>query len=125
MFSAIWVQSKSSSRRQLFHPDDINTVGFSGAPGPPSAPFPGLVKTPSKPHLAPIVVTSGSIVGPMSATRPSHSRSSSIVGLPSNGGSVGRSEARRAYSQSEFDKYTEDDDEDYEDVFGKPNGPGA
>lgn len=26
---------------------------------------------------------------------------------------------------AEFDKYAEDDDEDYEDVFGKSNGPSA
>lgn len=26
---------------------------------------------------------------------------------------------------SEFDKYAEEDDEDYEDVFGKANGTGA
>ena len=40
-------------------------------------------------------------------------------------GSLGRSESRRAQSQTEFEKYTEDDDENYEDVFGKPNGAGT
>jgi hypothetical protein len=35
---------------------------------------------------------------------------------------MGRAEARRLQSATEFDKYAEDDDEDYEDVFGKPNG---
>ena len=40
-------------------------------------------------------------------------------------GSFGRSEARRLHSQPEFGKYAEDDDEDYDDVFGKPaNGTG-
>ena len=35
--------------------------------------------------------------------------------------------ARRAQSQSqtEFGKYTEDDDENYDDVTGKPNGNGV
>lgn len=39
-----------------------------------------------------------------------------------SGGSVGRAEARRIQNVAEFGKYAEDDDEDYEDVFGKPNG---
>jgi hypothetical protein len=38
--------------------------------------------------------------------------------------SVGHAEARQAHGQAEFGKYTEEDDEDYEDVFGKPNGTG-
>jgi hypothetical protein len=38
------------------------------------------------------------------------------------GGSVGRAEARRVLNEAEFGKYAEEDDEDYEDVFGKPNG---
>ena len=41
-----------------------------------------------------------------------------------NGGSFGRVEAKKLQNQAEFGKYTEDDDEDYEDVFGKPNGTG-
>jgi hypothetical protein len=48
-----------------------------------------------------------------------HARSSSFAGT--NGS---RDEAKRAYSQPEIHKYAEDDDEDYEDVFGKPNGAG-
>lgn len=39
-------------------------------------------------------------------------------------GSLGRSEAKRFISQPEFGKYAEDDEEDYEDVFGKLNGNG-
>jgi hypothetical protein len=34
---------------------------------------------------------------------------------------MGKSDARRLAS-SEFNKYAEDDDEDYDDIFGKPNG---
>ena len=37
---------------------------------------------------------------------------------------MGRAEARLLKSQSEFGKYTEEDDEDYEDVFGKVNNTG-
>jgi hypothetical protein len=39
-------------------------------------------------------------------------------------GSLGRSDAKR-FAGQEFDKYAEnDDDEDYDDVFGKANGTG-
>jgi hypothetical protein len=37
---------------------------------------------------------------------------------------MGRAEARRLLNHSEFGKYTEEDDEDYEDVFGKANSTG-
>lgn len=37
------------------------------------------------------------------------------------GGSFGRAEAKKAQNQAEFGKYAEDDEEDYEDVFGKLN----
>ena len=47
-----------------------------------------------------------------------HSRASSVSG------SFGQSEVRRLGSSSDFDKYAEDDDEDYEDVFGKVNPAG-
>ena len=35
---------------------------------------------------------------------------------------MGRSDTRVLQAQTEFDKYAEDDEEDYEDVFGKLNG---
>jgi hypothetical protein len=35
-------------------------------------------------------------------------------------GSIGRSESKRIPS-SELGRYTEDDDEDYDDIFAKPN----
>jgi len=46
----------------------------------------------------------------------------------SGGGSVGRADAKETWGNAlnsdleKFDKYAEEDDEDYEDVFGKPNG---
>lgn len=49
-----------------------------------------------------------------------HARSASFAGP--NGQSS--QEAKRVYSQPEIRKYAEDDDEDYDDVFGKPNGAG-
>ncbi len=101
-----------NSYRGLFHPDDIKTIGLtSSSPGPRTAPLPSLSRKPSRPSL-----------NPLSSGAPSprlHSRSSSFA---SPGGSFGRSEARRLHSQPEFRKYTEEDDEDYEDVFGKPSG---
>jgi hypothetical protein len=49
-------------------------------------------------------------------------RSSSLASAPGTGsGSFGRAEAKKAQNQAEFGKYTEDEEEDYEDVFGKPN----
>lgn len=127
---------KNSTRRGkgLFHPDDIKTLGLSSpsvAPPPPlsaplfsSASVAKRTSPPPRPGLSPLLPTT-SVQGPHSAApasiRPGHSRSNSFVnGVGS--GSMGRSEARRIQSATEFGKYTEDDDEDYEDVFGKPNG---
>ena len=49
------------------------------------------------------------------------SRASSFAGAFPNSGSLGRTDARRVHSH-EFNKYAEEPDEDYEDVFGKVNG---
>lgn len=111
---------KTSSRRGLYHPDDIKTFGLGQiSPGPKTAPLPELDRKPSRPSLSPRTSSPNASAGP-STSRPSHSRSSSFAGSP--GGSLGRSEIKRLASQAEFDKYAEDDDEDYDDVFGKPNG---
>ncbi|KAF7365522.1 Cytokinesis protein sepH [Mycena venus] len=141
---------KNSFRQGLFHPDDIKTFGLGRSPpGPLSAPsLSGLFNRstsdpkPSRPPLSPLVTVSPA-AGPSSATNPransnrsgsispvpppihslSHSRSSSFAGTSVGiGGSVGRAEARRMLNEAEFGKYAEEDDEDYEDVFGKPNG---
>ena len=80
-----------------------------------TAPLPGLSHRRSRPSLSILAATPSS--GPASAR--AHSRSASFVGSDS----LGREQARRI--QSEFDKYAEDDDEDYEDVFGKANGTSA
>ncbi|KAG6914866.1 hypothetical protein DXG01_014841 [Tephrocybe rancida] len=114
---------KNSVRRGLFHPDDIKTVGLApNVPGPLSAPLPSLVRKASRPNLNPITAPAGPSFGPSSAvSQGSHSRSSSFATAATSGGSFGRAEARKAQNQT-FGKYAEEDDEDYEDVFGKPNG---
>ncbi|KAF8208416.1 hypothetical protein K438DRAFT_1812186 [Mycena galopus ATCC 62051] len=139
---------KNSFRQGLFHPDDIKTFGLGRSPPAPlSAPsLSGLFNRstsnpkPTRPPLSPLVTVSP-VAGPTSAANPrantnsgsispvppsmrlSHSRSSSFAGTSVGiGGSVGRAEARRMLNEVEFGKYAEEDDEDYEDVFGKPNG---
>lgn len=113
---------RNSVRRGLFHPDDIKIIGLSSstsvAPGPLSAPLPQLTRKTSRPSISPI-----GTLGHSSSN--SHARSGSITSTPlgsSGSGSFGRSEAKKAQNQAELGKYTEDDDDDdYEDVFGKPN----
>ena len=95
---------KNSLRRGLFHPNDIKTVGLGKIePSPLTAP---LLSDQSKGMRASHIASS------------SHSRASSVSG------SFGRSDAKRALSSSDFGRYTEGEDEDYEDVFAKPNGTG-
>lgn len=113
-------QLKTSSRRGLFHPDDIKTVGFTPpSPGPKTAPLPQLSHRSSRPSLNP-TLSPGPSSG-LSSPR-LHARSSSFAG--SNGGPSPREESKRVYSQPEFIKYTENEEEDYDDVFGKASGTG-
>lgn len=103
---------KNASRRGLFHPDDIKTFGLASTPGPHSAPLQELHKV-VRPGLSPVTPT------PPSSAGRAHARSSSFAG------SLGRAEAARtAQNQAEFERYTEEPDEDYEDVFGKLNSTG-
>lgn len=107
---------KNGSRRGLFHPNDIKTVGLApSSPGPQSAPLLDMPSKSPRPGISPI----SSRVPSSSSIGRSHSRSSSFAG------SMGRAEAVKAMQNQEFDKYAEEPDEDYEDVFGKPNGTGA
>jgi hypothetical protein len=114
---------KTSVRRGLFHPNDIKTVGLAPAsPGAKSAPLPdvnGLGHSRAQSHPLNAVVPLSATPFTVSSRARSHSRSPSFAG--SSSGSLGKSDARRLASQ-EFNKYAEDDDEDYDDVFGKPNG---
>ncbi|TFK73191.1 Pkinase-domain-containing protein, partial [Pluteus cervinus] len=120
---------KNHARKGLFHPDDIKTFGLGPtAPAPLSAPLPNK---PSRASLNGLGMGSAA-----SSLRGSHSRASSLAGAlngasagsigssGSGGGSGGGSFGRTAdawKNQGEFDKYAEVDDDDYEDVFGKPN----
>lgn len=111
-------QMKNSLRRGLFHPDDIKTIGLAAiGHGPLSAPLPGLKHRPSSRSSPSPGNTPSASYGPASGVI--HSRSASLAGTA---GSFGQAEARGTPSQTEFEKYTEEDDEDYEDVFGKLNG---
>lgn len=106
-------------RRGLFHPDDIKTIGLASVgSGPMSAPLPSLSRKTSRPSISPrgtLGSSSGSgVVTPVSSTSSGHHRSKSFAN-----GSLGKSEFQK--QQTEFGKYAEDDEEDYEDVFGKPN----
>lgn len=91
-------------RKGLFHPNDIKTVG--------------LGKIDPSPSTAPLPQDQSRGMRPSPVASSSHSRASSVSG------SFGRSDAIHALSSSDFGRYTEGEDEDYEDVFAKPNGPG-
>lgn len=82
-----------------------------------TAPLPGLAHRHSRPSLS--VLATGPSSGPSSAR--AHSRSSSFIGNDS----FGREQARRFQKDLDLDKYADDEDEDYEDVFGKTNGTAA
>ena len=116
---------KTSVRRGLFHPDDIKTVGLAPpSPGPKTAPLPDIGVGRAPRQQSPVLPSSASasaspFMAPLPLSVRSHSRSPSLAGSAS--GSIGKSDARRL-ANSEFNKYAEDDDEDYDDVFGKPNG---
>lgn len=114
---------KNSVRRGLFHPDDIKTVGLTASPPPMTAPLPGLQRKSSRQNINLTSASSASPFGPSPAPAlVTHSRSASLAGSIGSGGSFGRAEARRLQNQMEFGKYAEDDDDNYEDVFGKVNG---
>ena len=84
-----------------------------------------LTRKSSRPLITPAGLPS---TGPASAQASGgqHSRAAS-VSTP-GAGSFGKAQAKqlqRLQSQAEFGKYAEDDEEDYDDVFGKPNGNGG
>lgn len=84
------------------------------SPGPTTSPLPGTMGRGSmssirRPGLSPLTP-------PMGLTRSlSHSRSSSLLS-----GSMGRTDSKRSMSQAELMRYTEKEDEDYDELFGKP-----
>lgn len=123
-------QARHPSRRGLIWPLDIHTVGSMGgpltaSPGPQTAPLPSLSPVPSPPSTisrrSPLSPTP--IRRPSSATPPgTYSRSGSLATIGT--GSMGRADARRAASTSELERYTEDEEEGYDDIFGKVGASG-
>lgn len=118
----ILLQARNSIKKSLYHPDDIKTVGLAQ---PRSQSGPVLYPKPSSPTRTP----SGSLaarprsarpgVSPITPTIGAHTRSLSL-----GSGSLGRVEAQRIYAQAELERYVEDEDEDYEDVFIAPTDQG-
>lgn len=105
---------KSGSRPGLFHPKDITTLGLSSVPpAPNTAPLLPSETTSKSPKFE-----SATLSRIPSGSKRSSSRSSSFAG------SLGRVEAARVALNQEIDKYAEEDDEDYDDIFGKPNSHG-
>ncbi|THH10479.1 hypothetical protein EW145_g1305 [Phellinidium pouzarii] len=101
---------KNGTRRGLFHPKDIKSIGLDmSSPAPRTAPLLGSTPNSMRLNVSPISRI------PSSSHSKSHSRASSFAG------SMGRAEAARAVQNQEFDKYAEEPDENYEDVFGQPN----
>lgn len=100
----IFFQLKNSLKKGLFHPNDLKTIGLGSIESSPYSPSPLNISKRTSP--------------PTKHTM-SHSRASSLSG------SIGRSDARRTLSgSSDLERYTENEDEDYEDVFVKPSGSG-
>ncbi|KIJ54808.1 hypothetical protein M422DRAFT_240892 [Sphaerobolus stellatus SS14] len=117
-------KNKNSVRKGLYHPKDIKTFGLdiktfglgTVEPSPTSAPLPKS-NAPSTPASAssspPSSIVNNKRPSPTPLT--GHSRSSSMSG------SLGR---RTISSGSDLERYTEPDEEDYDDMFavGKVNG---
>jgi hypothetical protein len=123
-------QARNPSSRGLIWPSDIHTVGLTGgpltvSPGPKTAPLPSHSPVPSPPSTifrrSPLSPTP--MRRPSSATPPgTYSRATSLAVIGT--GSMGRADARRVASTTELERYTEDEDEGYDDIFGKVGASG-
>ncbi|KAG8897651.1 hypothetical protein FRB99_008009, partial [Tulasnella sp. 403] len=124
-------KARNSNRKGLFHPDDIKRIGLSGLRDPSPSAVPASAP-PLSTSSTPLTVNTGSVRLASTGSTPSLSPlpSPAIMTAPlqpthkrstSSSGSLGRSESRRQ-TASELVRYTEDEDEDYDDIFGKPNG---
>jgi hypothetical protein len=87
---------------------------------PLPSPNASLSRPPSSPSLSTLSISSGS-----RSARSTYSRLSAFSKSLTNGGSFGKSDAKRLSNSHKFGKYTESNEEDYEDVFGKLNSTGA
>ncbi|KAG8846902.1 hypothetical protein FRB96_001747 [Tulasnella sp. 330] len=123
----------------LFHPDDIKTVGLNGSGSShkhsqslsTSVHTNGSSSQPNTPfdHSSIRKVSAGSTSSGRSQLSPLPSPSIIPTPLPghqrsaSSSGSFGRSEVRSVpAASSELGRYTEAEEEDYDDIFAKPSG---
>jgi hypothetical protein len=110
---------KNGSRRGLFHPDDIPRMAR------PTTSELALDLTPTK--VRPL---SGQYARPDPSPITPPPQSAPALGVQRSNsqshpaGSFGR-KSHQGQAQSELERYTEDEDEDYEDVFGKPGSNGT
>ncbi|KAG8761646.1 hypothetical protein FRC14_000030 [Serendipita sp. 396] len=111
---------KSGSRRGPFFPSDIRTTGLTAggtSPGPKTAPILPRRSSHSDLPSPTFPLSSGS----------SKSRFKAPITPPSSfsRGSTSDANLKKFQSQTELTRYTEEDDEDYEDVFGKVPASGS
>ncbi|WVQ96827.1 hypothetical protein IAU59_003934 [Kwoniella sp. CBS 9459] len=130
---------KNHGRRGLMHPDDIRKVPLSPNPARPtplsSAPISRSLSTPSKPSSSvPLTTPSPSLPVPASpsprnqARSPPSSRQNSLRGKGTGVGTPGSATFGENDSlvEMELNKYTEKEEEDYEDIFeGQPPASGS
>ncbi|KZO92675.1 Pkinase-domain-containing protein [Calocera viscosa TUFC12733] len=95
----------TNGKGKLMRPEDIKTVGLDSSSASKTAP---LMNRPTRPSISPL---SGAFESP------SHPRSKSFT---AGSMSLGRATGLRSQSSRELQKYSESEDEDYDDVFGKP-----
>ncbi|WVF69329.1 hypothetical protein IAT40_004105 [Kwoniella sp. CBS 6097] len=130
---------KNQGRRGLMHPDDIRKVPLSPNPSKPaslgSTQISRSLSTPSKPSVSvPLTTPSSSLPVPASpspriqARSPPSSRQNSLRGKGTGAvtpGSVSMGE-NDSLVEMELNKYTEKEEEDYEDIFeGQPPTSGS
>ncbi|OCF43911.1 STE/STE11/CDC15 protein kinase [Kwoniella heveanensis CBS 569] len=130
---------KIHGRKGLMHPDDIRKVPLSPDLAKPtplsSAQLSRSLSTPSKPTTSlPLTTPSSSLPVPASpsprnqARSPPSSRQNSLRGKGSGAGTPGSTITGENDSlvEMELNKYTEKEEEDYEDIFGgQPHASGS
>ncbi|PVF99565.1 hypothetical protein CPB86DRAFT_872615 [Serendipita vermifera] len=117
---------KAGGKKGLIFPADIKTVGLTSSPvstSPsaqrisPLSPMPRRSSHSDLPSLSPSMGSRRSPLAKLPITPPSTiSRSST---------SASETTLQRIRSQAELERYTEEEDEDYEDVFGKVPASGS
>ncbi|KZT60691.1 Pkinase-domain-containing protein [Calocera cornea HHB12733] len=95
----------TNGKGKLMRPEDIKTVGLEAGASAKTAP---PMNKQSRPSISPLSAAFES---------PNHGRSQSFT---AGSMSLGRATGLRSQSSRELQKYSESEDEDYDDVFGKP-----